>query len=114
MKKDTFVGSVTIHIYLRQNDEKSKIKQAQFSDHVIDKKPEKLTFKKIAKVIIATILILVGTGSIIGSILLNQDPTSGYTGQDIIYAGIFAVALFAISYLLLKKKTKSHPHQNSP
>lgn len=93
---------------------KSKIKQAQFTDHVIKKKPEKLTFKKIAKVIIATILILVGTGSVVGSILLNQDPTSGYTGQDILYSSIFAVALFAISYFLLKKKTKRSPPQNSP
>lgn len=93
---------------------KSKIKQAQFSDHVIDKKPEKLTFKKIAKVITATILILTGTGSVIGSILLNQDPTSGYTGKEILYSSIFAVALFAISYFLLRKKTKSSPPQNSP
>ncbi len=93
---------------------KSKIKQAQFSDHVIKEKPEGLTFKRIAKVIIATILILTGTGSVIGSILLNQDPTSGYTGKDIIYAGIFAAALLAISYFLLRKKTKHSPPQNSP
>lgn len=93
---------------------KSKIKQAQFSDHVTNKKPEKLTLGRVAKVITASILILVGTGSVIGSILLNQDPASGYTGQEILYSSIFAIALFAISYFLLRKKTKPPPHQNSP
>lgn len=87
---------------------KSKIKLAHFHDHLTQKKPQKLTITRIVKVVIATILILFGTAGVIGTILLTQDPTSGYVGKDIIYAGILAVALLAISYSLLRKK-KSYP-----
>ncbi|MFH1534330.1 MAG: PrsW family glutamic-type intramembrane protease, partial [Nitrospirota bacterium] len=56
---------------------KSKIKLAYFHDHLTNREPRKLTITRIVKVIIATILILFGTASVIGSIMLTQDPTSG-------------------------------------
>lgn len=83
---------------------KSKIKQAYFYDHLTKIEPQKLSAWRIVKVVIATLLILFGTASVIGSILLTQDSTSGYTGQDILYGLMFATALFAISYFLLRKK----------
>lgn len=92
---------------------KSKIAQAYFQDHLTKTKPQKLSAWRIVKVVIATILILVGTAGIIGTIMLTQDPTSGYTGQDIVYSVVFAVLLLILSYLLLRK-SKHSPLQNSP
>lgn len=83
---------------------KSKIKQAHFQDNVTKIEPKKLSAWRIIKVVIATLLILFGTASVIGTVALTQDPTSGYTGQDIIYAGIIAAILLVISYFLIRKR----------
>ncbi len=83
---------------------RSKIKMAHFHDHLTHTEPQKLSAWRIIKVVIATILILLGTAGAIGTVALTQDPTSGYTGQDIIYAGIIAATLLVISYFLIRKK----------
>ncbi|MBD3361097.1 PrsW family intramembrane metalloprotease [Candidatus Peregrinibacteria bacterium] len=87
---------------------KTKINEARFADKVTKTKPQKFTAIKILKIFVGTVLIVVGIGSLAGSIMLSQDPTSGYTYQDIIYSSIFAVVLIAISYAVLKKRSKKH------
>lgn len=88
---------------------KSKIKLAQYTDHVSNIVPEKLTIKRIVKILLVTVLIIIGTGSIIGSIALSQDATSGYTNKDILYSCIFGGALFLISYFILRRKKSLNP-----
>jgi protease PrsW len=83
---------------------RSKIKLAHFHDKLTVTEPKKLSVWRIIKVVIATILILFGTAGVIGTVALTQDPTSGYTGQDIIYSGIIGAILLAISYFLIRKK----------
>lgn len=83
---------------------KSKIKLAHYVDHVTNIIPEGLTIKHIAKILLVTILIIIGTGSIIGSIVLSQDATSGYTNKDILYSCLFGGALYLISFFILRKK----------
>lgn len=90
---------------------KVKIKAARFADKVDKTAPKKLSFKRISKAFFAALLIVLGVAAIIGSIMLIQDPTSGYTEKDIIPSLIIAVALFVISYFLLRS---AKPPQNSP
>ncbi len=91
---------------------KSKIKLAQYADNVINAVPEKITIKRILKILLVAILIITGTLSIIGSIVLSQDVTSGYTEKEILYSCIFGGILFLISFFILRKK-KPILHQNS-
>jgi RsiW-degrading membrane proteinase PrsW (M82 family) len=86
---------------------KHKIKQARYEDKVDGIEPEKLTIGRIIKAIIGVVLILIATGSFIGSIFLANDPAYNYSGQDIIYSAIFAAVLYLISYFFLRKKVSS-------
>lgn len=85
---------------------RSKIKLAHFHDKVTDVMPAKMTAGRIIRVIIATVLIGIGTISAVASVVLYGDPLYDYTGEDIIYGFGFAFILYLISFYLLSKKPK--------
>lgn len=85
---------------------KHKIKQARYEDKVELESPEELTVWRIIKSVIGIFLIIIGTGSFIGTIFLVNDPQYDYSSSDIIYGAIFAATLYLISYLFLKKRIK--------
>jgi len=92
---------------------KSKIIQARIADKVTTRLPDRLTVGRVIKVLFATLLIFVGVGSILGSIILTQDPLYDYTIKDVIYSSIFGLFLFLMSWGLLRRRSK-RPPQNSP
>lgn len=99
---------MTIHL-------KTLIKQARFEDKVDgQKKPQELTIGRILRIFFSTILIIIGTGSIIGTVILISDPSSGYDSSDLVGSIIFAFVLYLLSFGLIRKGRKiATLHRNS-
>lgn len=90
---------------------KHKIEKARFEDKVDGElEPHGYNgyiFGKIIRVFFGSLFLFVGAGSVVGSIMLVQDPSSGYGGADIAGSIIFALVLLFMSYRLLKRPRSS-------
>lgn len=80
------------------------IKKARFEDKVDKKKPTPLNFKRGLKIISATIFVMAGVMSLVGTWLLIDQKEADYTYIDLLYSAIFALILFVIGYFIIRKK----------
>ncbi len=90
---------ITMAVHLHQ-----KIKQARYEDKVDRRPPANVSIWTIVKIFFASMLIVLGTGSFIGSIVLAGDARYDYGKDDIISSAIFAVVLYIIGYFIIRRK----------
>jgi len=81
-----------------------KIKSARFEDKVDKIKPKKVCIRGIIKIFIASIISIIGTISFIGTIILVENGEDGYSDDNILYSGGFALFTFLISFLIVRGK----------
>ncbi len=90
---------ITMILHLRQ-----KIRQAHFEDKVNLVAPLKFTFKSVVKVFIVSILVILATGNVLATIFYAENKAFNYTNEDILYSAIFALIVYFICYLAVRKK----------
>lgn len=80
------------------------INKARFEDKVQKKKASVLDFKRGLRIISSTIFVMVGVLSFLGTVLLVQDGANDYTTADIAYSGVFALILFSVAFVIIRRK----------
>jgi len=77
------------------------INRAHYEDELQKTRPRKLSFTRVMIIIFATILVVVGVLNFMGTLMLVNNGS--YSKTDIVYSAIFALTLFLVAFLLMRR-----------